>query len=398
MQRPLVIALVWFFCLGAIGAFLPFFSLYLRENAGLSGMQLGIVLATLPLMGIAAQPFWGQIADRTGSRARVLVLIAFGAALGYAALYTARGFVALLLLTGVLAFFAQAIVPNCVAVTLALARRAGPHAFGYARVWGTVGFLAVVVGFPWLLHAVQTERGLEASPGISEPGLELMFPVSAAMVALGALLALALPRRGAIALRAGRGDWRTLLRHRPYVRVLGFTLVAYLFLHGPMTMFPVFVRAQGGSLDSVSRMWILMLSLEIPLIALSGASLARIGPRGLLAVGAMAGGLRWAICGFAPSLAWIYPVQILHGVVVAGLIIGGPLYVEAVVPERLRSTGQGLLAMVGVSVGGIASNLATGWLLDRVGPEAPYAIGGIGAMLLGCLVPLLLPEPSRLAD
>ncbi len=67
---------------------------------------------------------------------------------------------------------------------------------------------------------------------------------------------------------------------------------------------------------------------------------------------------------------------------------------DAVVPERLRSTGQGLLAMLGVSIGGIASNLSTGWLIEHVSVDAPYVAGGLGALVLGCLVPLLLPRPA----
>jgi MFS family permease len=132
----------------------------------------------------------------------------------------------------------------------------------------------------------------------------------------------------------------------------------------------------------------------IPLVAFSGASLERVGARGLLAIGVLCGGVRWLVCGFSEDLAWIYPVQILHGVVVAGLVIGGPLYVEAVVPERLRSTGQGLLAMVGVSIGGISSQVSAGWLLEHVGSDAPYAVGGIGALVLACLVPVLLPATT----
>jgi MFS family permease len=88
-------------------------------------------------------------------------------------------------------------------------------------------------------------------------------------------------------------------------------------------------------------------------------------------------------------------VQILHGVVVAGLVIGGPLYVEAVVPERLRSTGQGVYAMAGVSLGGICSSLIAGWLVDHVGEAAPFLAGGIGAALLTLALPLLLPAPRR---
>lgn len=394
---PLVaMSLVWLFCLGGLGIFFPLYSLYLRESAGLTGTQVGAVMAMLPLLGLAAQPFWGQVADRTGSRTGVLAVLMAGAALGYAGLALADGFVALLLQTAALAFFSTAMIPSCVAVTLAFTRDASPHAFGLVRVWGTIGFLFWVVAFPRILDAYQAARGLRTDPdGAAEPGLALMFPLTAAVVAAGALLTLFLPRGGAVSLRAPRGDWRRLLRHGPYVRLLLFTLVAYFSFQGPMTFFPVYVAERGGNLDTVSEMWVFMLILEIPLVALSGASLARLGARGLIAVAVVSGGVRWTVCGFATAWYWIYPVQMLHGVVVAGLVIGAPLYIEAAVPERLRSTAQGLAAMVGISVGGITSNLGTGWLVDHMGADAPYRVGGLLALGLAALLPFVLPPPSR---
>ena len=396
MPGRFAMSCVWFFCLGGLGLFFPYFSLYLRENAGLSGTQVGVVLAMLPLVGTLAQPLWGQLADRTGARSRVLVLLALGAATGYLTLGWARGFAALVLATLLLALFSTAIVPAAMSVTFALARADRAYAFGRMRVWGTVGFLALVVGFPRFLDWFQATRGLApGAAGPSEPGLDVMFPITAGLFAGAALFALALPRGGEMNLSAPRGDWRRLLRHRPFVRLLAFTLVAYLFLQGPMSIFPIYVRSLGGSLDSVSEMWILMLSLEIPLIAFSGSSLARFGPRGLLAIGAIAGGVRWTACGLISDLSILYPFQILHGIVVAGLVIGGPLYVEASVPERLRSTGQGVLAMVGVSLGSVVSHLGSGYLLEHVGPRAPYLVGGIGSLVLAALVPWLLPPAVR---
>ena len=399
MPRPpatLTISLVWLFTLGGLGSFFPFYSLYLRENLALSGTQVGAVLAVLPLMGILVQPLWGQLGDVTGSRKRVLVALAAGTGCGYAALSLGTGFGSMLLLTALLATFSSPLLPTTVAVTLAVTRDLGPHAFGLSRVWGTVGFLVAVLAFPALLDRLQASAEVVAVPGgPSEPLLGWMFPVTGAVVAIGGLAALALPRTGAVALRAPRGDWRRLAEHGPYLRVLLFALLAYLALQGPMALFPVYVRAHGGSLDDVSRLWVPMLLLEIPLVALSGASLGRIGARGLLAIGVIAGGVRWTVCGLFPDSAFIFPLQALHGVVVAGLVIGGPLYVEASVPERLRSTGQNVLAMLGVGVGGITSNLAAGLLHDRFGTDAPYLVGGIGALLLGALVPWLLPAPSR---
>lgn len=392
----LAISAVWLFCLGGFGLFFPFFSLYLRENVGLSGTQVGAVLALIPAVGIFAQPFWGNVADRTGARARILALLALGASIGYSALALGSGFAALLLLTAALACFSTALIPTTVAVTLGLTRERGPAAFGLCRVWGTIGFFVVVAAFPYFLHEYQAWRGLTTvDGGPSEPGLEIMLPVTGALVLIGGLVALAIPPGGALSLRADRGDWRQLLRHRPYVRLLTFTFIAYLLLQGPMWFFPVYVRAHDGSLDAVSHMWVLMLIPEVPLIALSGASLQRLGARGLLALGVIAGGLRWTVCGLAPGSTLSIYVQLLHGVVVAGLVVGAPLYVDAAVPERLRSTGQGVLAMVGLSLGGISSNLATGSLMEHFGADTPYIAGGVGALLLGCLVPLWLPPARR---
>jgi len=398
VPHRIAMGVVWFFGLGALGMQLPFFGLYLHENAGLAGTRVGAVLALVPLVGLLVQPLWGQLGDRTGARARLLVLLSVGGALGYGALARAQGFAELLAATALLALFQTAFVPSAVSVTLALARDAGPHAFGLSRVWGTVGFLLFVVAFPHVLHAAQRAQGLERVPaGPSEPGLELMFAFAAVAVLLGGLASLALPRTGAVALRAPRGDWRRLLRHRPFLRALGLSVAGYFFLQGPLTLFPILVRERGGSLDAVSGMWVPMLLLEIPLVALSGATLARLGARGLVGLGLAAGGLRWLVCGLAGDLGWLYPAQLLHGVVVAGFVLGTPLYVESVVPERLRSTGQGALAMFGASLGGITSNLAAGWLLEHVGAAAPYLWGGLGALALGLLVPWLLPrggEPS----
>jgi PPP family 3-phenylpropionic acid transporter len=339
------------------------------------------------------------VADRTGLRTRVLVVLCLGAAACYVALGAVRGFAAIFATTALLATFSTPLIPTSFAVTLALATGAGPRAFGRIRVWGTVGFLVFVAAFPRLLEAIERLSGLAATAGgPSHPGLAWMFPATGVLVATGGFFAWRLPRTGPIAVRAHRGDWRRLLRHGPYVRILCFALVAYLCLQGPMGMFAVFVRAHGGTAESVSWMWIAMLVVEIPLIAWSGATLKRVGARGLLAIGVLAGGIRWALCGFAPSLPWVYAASLLHGVTVTGLVIGAPLYVEAVVPERLRSTGQGVLAMFGIGIGGIGSNLAAGWLLENVGSDAPYVAGGLGALVLGLLIPLILPPARRLGE
>ncbi len=385
----LPLATFWFLYFAGLGVFFPFYTLYLREQVGLSGTEVGIVLAVMPLVGMVAQPLWGQVADRTGARSTVLALLTLGAAAGFAGLAGLEGFTAFTLGTAALAVCATAIGPISLSVAFAALRDRGPHAFGLVRVWGTIGYLLAVACFPAALHRLAPT----AADG-SEPGLAALFWVTAACTLAAALTGPWLPRDGDVALRAPRGEWRLLLRSAPVWRLLAFSFGGYLLLQGPTALFPLFVRARGGDLETVGRMWVMMLLLEIPLVALAGTGLRRFGARGLLAIGVTAGGLRWLLCALSHDLAVLYAVQLLHGVVVAGLLLGGPQYLEQVVPARLRSTGQALLATVGVALAGIISNIGSGWLIDRFGVDAPFLVGGLGALALGASTAWILPPAS----
>lgn len=389
----------WFLYFAGFGIYFPYFSLYLRENAGLSGTEVGLVLSTWPLVGILVQSLWGQVADRTGARGWLLALAGIGTGIGFLVLGLASSFAQMLAASAFLAFFGTAVLPGLFAVSMAVLEREGSDAFGRTRVWGTVSFLLTVVSFPWILDAFQSWSGLTPiEDGPSEPGLGIMFPIVAGFTLLAAATAVGLPRAGTLAARAQPGDWRILLGHLPMRRLLVFAFFAYAFLQGPMVLFPVYVADRGGTIDTVGQMWVLMLLLEIPIVAYSGSVLRRIGARGLMQLGVAIGGLRWLICGLTNDMAILFPLQGVHAIIVAGLMLSAPLYLEAVVPDRLRTTGQSLLATIGVGVGGIVSNSGSGWLLENVGIDAVYLVGGAGAVLLALGSRRLLPDPRRPMD
>ncbi|HKY08807.1 MAG TPA: MFS transporter, partial [Candidatus Binatia bacterium] len=200
---------------------------------------------------------------------------------------------------------------------------------------------------------------------------------------------------GAVGLRAARGDWRGLVGNRAFARFLVFSLLAHFLMHGPMWLFPLFVRSRGGDLSTIRDMWILMLIIEIPLVWLTGSGLKRLGARGLVAVGVLVGGLRWSLCGLVTDPTMLFAVQALHGVTVVGLNLGSPLYLDAVAPERLRSTAQGVLSMVGSGIAGMASNLTAGWFIDRSGVDTLYLFCGGGLLMLGGFAWWILPAITR---
>lgn len=392
------LSVFWFLYLASLGLLLPFFGLYLSDNAGLTGTEVGIVVTMSPLAALVAPPAWGRLADRSRSRVRVLAFVTLGVAATTTVFAWLEGFWQLAAGAFLVALFATGVIPLVISVTLAALGEDALERFGRIRVWGTIGFFLLVVSFPTLLHALERVLGTSArSGGPAEPALWMMFPAAAALVLLSAFVAFTIPDAPAVARPAQGGDWLELGRNPGFVRLLAVSFATYLCFQGPMTLFPLYLRAHGGGLDTLSRMWVFMLLLEIPLIAFSGVGLRHLGPRGVLAVGIAAGGVRWLVCGAVHDLWAVYAAQLLHGVTVAGVGIGSALYVDACVPRRLRSTGQGLNS-TGLSVGSMLSNVGAGWLMDHVGVDAPFLVGGAGTLLLGLMVPLVLPPPRRFED
>lgn len=385
------LSLFWFTYMVGLGTFFPFFSLYLRQRLGMSGTQVGLVTAMIPLVGLLVQPLWGYLADRTGSRRRILVVVSAGVGVANLALGYFHGFTGVLLGTALLALFSTVVISMATAVSLGATADQGPHAFGIVRMWGTLGFLAAVVCFP---------RVLESFPGIalgSGPwhGLGLMFPIIAVFSLVAAAVAATLPASRALELRSRPGDTRQLLRHPPVVRLLLFVFAIHCCVQGPIYLFPLYITERGGDVSSLGNMWIFMLLLEIPLIGFLGSALRRVGPRGLLLLGIGAEAIRWGTCAFTDNLSVITAVQLLHGVGVAGIILGAPLYLEQAVPERQRSTGQAMVSAAGFGAGSIFSNTLGGLAFDHLGPEAPYFLSSVGTTLLALLLLRGLPRPYR---
>lgn len=384
---------LWFVVMAAFGCFYPYYGLYLRQVLGLSATQVGTVIAMQPLVGLFAQPIWGQLADRTGSRRRAVALIVAGFAGGALLIAQASSFGQAVLFTAVLALFSTSMISMTTAVSLA-ALPDGPHGFGRVRMWGTLGYLAAVISFPWLAAELAARFGR----GGEEGGLPWLFVAAAAVALPGAALVLRLPPTPSLGLKAAAGDFRQLLCHPPIRRLALFAFGSNLAMQGPINLYPVLLASRGGGVEELRFSWILMLSLEIPLVAFAGATLQKLGPRGLLAMGLVGEGLRWTATAAMPSLAGTIALQVFHGLSAMGVLIGIPLYLDLAVPARLRSTGQTLIAALGLGIGWVASSFLGGFLYDALGSHAPFLAGGLLALGLAAGLWVFLPAPYRPAE
>ena len=104
----------WFLYMGGLGLVYPFQVVWFKESAGLTGAQLGMVLALRPIMAMLGQPIWGRLSDRTGARAQVLAGVLVCAALAYSVLPWMNGVFAIALVFGCASLFGTSVMPRSV--------------------------------------------------------------------------------------------------------------------------------------------------------------------------------------------------------------------------------------------------------------------------------------------
>ena len=153
---------VWYFWYFAfIGAFLPYFALYL-QSIGLSAGRIAVLMSLGQLMRLLSPLLWSWLADRGGRRVRLVIGSTAAALASFCVVFLTDDFVGLLVGLAVLHFFWSASLPLVEALTLGHLA-AHPERYGRIRLWGSVGFILAVMGVGLLLDAAPISSQLWVS-------------------------------------------------------------------------------------------------------------------------------------------------------------------------------------------------------------------------------------------
>ena len=81
----------YFFYFAFIGAFSPYWSLYL-QSLQFSALQIGVLMSLLLVTRIFSPAAWGWLADHTGKRVRVVQLAAVSGLISYGGFFLGESF------------------------------------------------------------------------------------------------------------------------------------------------------------------------------------------------------------------------------------------------------------------------------------------------------------------
>ncbi len=349
----------YFFYFAFIGAFAPYFTLYL-QSLGLAAFAISVLMALMQVMRMVAPNLWGWLADRVGHKVLIVQVSAALSAAGFAVFFFTREFAGLFLGMALMAFFWSAALPLVEALTLAQLR-GQTERYGRVRLWGSVGFIVTVIGAGALLDAT----GLPML-------LWICFGVLAGVFAFALLLQEA-PRE--VVTVPAVPLWPALRRPA----ALAF-LTASFFMsaaHGPFYFFySIHLDAAAYDKTTVGALWALGVVAEIFVFIYMPRLLQAFSLRIILLASFVLAVLRFLLIGwFVESLLLLLFAQLLHGATFGAFHAGSVAALNRWFPPQQQARVQALYGSISFGAGGLVGGLVAGQSWDSLGAAATFTIG-----------------------
>ena len=338
---------LYFWLFTFVGVLAPFFGPYLK-SLGLTGTEVGVLGATLPIAAAVVPPIWGAVADRMGETTRPLQVALVGATIALLPFPALHTFTPLLLVLGVFAVFRTGSGPLLDSLTFTMLERTGGD-YGRVRLYGSLGFLVASAAV-----ALLTEIGADLA-------IALGLVATQALAGISSLTLPRVPRDRSVDLL---GDLGKLVRVRAFRLFLLAVFLNRLASSGPLYFYPVFMREAGLSNAAIAAFWFAGVSAEVLLFQYARAIVARIHLGTLYLVATLAIVLRYAALLVVAHPALVIAVQVLHALTFGAFYYASVTYVARAVPLRLRASGQALFTAVGLGIGGGIASLLGGVLYD----------------------------------
>lgn len=364
LAYPKAFHLVYYFAWACFG---PFLTLYYRE-VGMTGRQIGVLGAVVPLVTLLSGPLWGGLADATRLHRWLLTLTIGSALITVPAIFSTRNLLLLSVLVVVYNFLKAPTVPL---IDNAILRLLGDRKdlYGQQRLWGTIGF-----ALGGLCVGVLTQHlGLRAAAYGFLP-----------LTLVAVFMSLRLPTGE---YRHSVPFWRglkTLITSRRWTIFLVAVFLAGLGQSGSHSFFFLYLGDIGVP-RSIMGLSLLAEGVgEVPVFFFSHHLMRRWSKRTLLIIAWVVYATRLLILSVMPTPWLVLPLQLAMGVAFSAMWSAGVSLTSEMAPEGMGATA---LALYWAARGGLAS--ATGAFLggivfDQWGAPTLFRCGAIAIGVALC--------------
>lgn len=354
----------YFFYFAFIGAFSPFFGLYL-QSLKFSAWDIGLLMSQMQLMRLFGPNVWGWVVDRYGHRLAVIRLAGAVGLAGFLAFFWLDRLPGMLLAMAVLAFFWSAALPLVEALTFDHLRQE-PGRYSSIRVWGSVGFIVAVM---------VTGAVLDWAPPIS-----ILWVCTSILLGILAF-AIGLPEAFHAPTERQAPGVREILRSSS---VRGFLLACFAMsvAHGAYYVFySIHLANHGYSKTSVGLLWSLGVLAEIGIFMIMPRLSRRYSLRSIMLFCFAVAVIRFLLIAWGVESLFVMAfAQLLHAITFGAYHAAAIAAINQWFPGKAQARGQALYSSLTFGAGGLLGALISGWMWDGWGAGWTFSLGSVFAL------------------
>lgn len=348
---------VYFFYFAYLGAFAPYFSLYL-SSLGIAAAGIGVIMALPQLVRIVAPHVWGWLADRGGHRMRVARI---GTVIGtavYCGLFFAQGPEALIAVVLLMSFFFSAALPQVEVTTLSHLGDQSAQ-YGRVRVWGSLGFIAAVMVVGYVLDWV--------------PIGVLLWIMLAILVGFAVLLML-VPEAPRVEQAHDHVPIGHVVRD-PRVVALIVACALMAVAHGPYyTFYSLYLVDHGYTKGAVGWLWSIGVICEIAIFYWMSQLFRAFTLRQVLIASFGLAAVRFVIIAWcADSLPLLLVAQTMHAASFGSFHAAALGYVHRFFRGRNQARGQAIYTSLTFGLGGTFGGFYAGYAWKHFGAAITFS-------------------------
>ncbi|MCH6584273.1 MAG: MFS transporter [Proteobacteria bacterium] len=361
----------YFFHFAFIGAFAPYWSLYLK-SLSFNALQIGVLMSLLHVTRIFAPTAWGWLSDHTGKRMLIVQLASITGLISYCGVFFGESFFWMFAVMALMSFFWSASLPLIEATTLSHLGESTAR-YGSIRSWGSLGFVLAVIGIGYLLDATEIVLLLWVVLGFKLGIVIFSWRIPEAEIA------------------SHSTDTLSVLQIFKQPGVLAFFSACLLmaFAHGPYyTFYSIYLVEHGYSKGVIGWLWAVGVICEIGVFFLMSRVLRRFSLKQVLAFSFSCAVARFLMIGW--GVEWpivVLLAQILHAATYGAHHVAAMMVVHHFFRGRHQAKGQALYTSITFGIGGTLGSVFSGYAWEWLGPGLTFSMSAAAALLgLGLIV------------
>uniref|UniRef100_B1XUP4 Major facilitator superfamily MFS_1 n=1 Tax=Polynucleobacter necessarius subsp. necessarius (strain STIR1) TaxID=452638 RepID=B1XUP4_POLNS len=366
-----------------VGLVSPYASLFFLER-GFSVIEIAALMSMLQITRIVGPFSWGWLSDYLSNRIGIIRFCACLAALVFLCIFFLHAYIGFFIWMFVLHAILSSLMPLGESATIhALYKdNSFDKRYGRLRLWGSVGFIAMVLVAGELFQ----RKTIELYPSV---GTVVLFAL--------ALVTFCLHEPKMQHRKMVKGELLVVL-FNPDVRWFLASGFFMIFAHASLYVFySLYLADLGYDKFEIGLFWALGVMAEVLFFYFQSKVLSRLDAEVILQAAFGIGVIRFVLIAFFPITSVLIVAQLMHAGTFAAHHSAATKLLQRWFTGPVQARGQALMATVSYGLGGTLGGLSAGWIWEALQPRDVFVMSAFACGLAGMAIQKLRPRryPTR---